>query len=216
MPRIVSKLGLTVDELPDFTTVCTRKQDLKIRIWRVLLRVSASLHEFGEVQAIDATGFQRHKASRQYVIRVGYNFDDIKTTALVDCDSTAILDFHCSMKQPHDTQIGWQVLTRNLGKLETVVADKGYDWDALRQELRSANVRPVIKHRDFYPLDKAHNARHDEDTYHRRSLIEAIFYALKRRFGETLRARTWFGQFRELVLKAAVRNIEQAVSTSRP
>lgn len=65
--------------------------------------------------------------------------------------------------------------TRNLGKLETVVADKGYDWDALRQGFRNANVRPVIKHREFYPLDKAHNARHDEDTYHRRSLIEAIF-----------------------------------------
>jgi IS5 family transposase len=150
------------------------------------------------------------------VIRVGYNFDDIKTTALVDSDSTAILDVHFSMKQPHDTQVGWQVLTRNLEKLEIVVADKGYDWDALRQELRSANGRPVIKHREFYPLDKAHNARHDEDTYHRRSLIEAIFYALKRRFGETLRARTWFDQFRDLVLKAAVRNVEQAVSTSRP
>ena len=214
MPRITAKLGLAVDELPDFTTVCTRKQDLEMRIWRVLLRSSASLHEFGEVQAIDATGFQRHKASRHYVIRVGYNFDDIKTTALVDCDSTAILDIHCSMKQPHDTQIGRQVLTRNLQRLNTVVADKGYDWDALRHELRDAGVRPVIKHREFYPLDMAHNARHDEEVYHRRSLVESIFFALKHRFGETLRARTWFGQFRELVLKSAVRNIEQAVKTS--
>ncbi|SEP16148.1 Transposase and inactivated derivatives, IS5 family [Halogranum amylolyticum] len=203
-----------MDELPDFTTVCTRKQDLEMRIWRVLLRSSASLHEFGEVQAIDATGFQRHKASRHYVIRVGYNFDDIKTTALVDCDSTAILDVHCSMKQPHDTQIGRQVLTRNLQRLDTVVADKGYDWDALRHELRDAGVRPVIKHREFYPLDMAHNARHDEETYHRRSLVVSIFFALKHRFGETLRARTWFGQFRELVLKSAVRNIEQSVKTS--
>ncbi|EJN57298.1 IS5 family transposase [Halogranum rubrum] len=214
MPRITAKLGLSVDELPDFTTVCTRKQDLEMRIWRVLLRSSASLHDFGEVQAIDATGFQRHKASRHYVIRVGYNFDDIKTTALVDCDSTAILDVHCSMKQPHDTQIGKQVLTRNLQRLNTVVADKGYDWDALRHELRDAGIRPVIKHREFYPLDMAHNARHDEEVYHRRSLVESIFFALKHRFGETLRARTWFGQFRELVLKSAVRNIEQAVKTS--
>ena len=109
------------------------------------------------------------------MIRVGYNFDDIKTTALVDCDSTAILDVHCSMKQPHDTQIGRQVLTRNLQRLDTVAADKGYDWDALRHELRDAGVRPVIKHREFYPLDMAHNARHDEETYHRRSLVESIF-----------------------------------------
>ncbi|MEA5408339.1 IS5 family transposase [Haloarculaceae archaeon H-GB2-1] len=216
MPGIVAKLGLSVDELPDFTTVCTRKQDLEMRIWRVLLRSSSSLHEFGDVQAIDATGFKRHDASRHYVLRVGYNFDDIKTTALVDCDSTAILDVHCSMKQPHDTQIGRQVLRRNLAQLQTVTADKSYDWDALRHELRDAGIRPVIKHREFYPLDMAHNARHDEDVYHQRSVVEAIFFALKHRFDETLRARTWFGQFRELVLKAAVRNIEQAVSTSHP
>jgi IS5 family transposase len=56
------------------------------------------------------------------------------------------------MKQPHDTQIGRQVLTRNLDQLNTVVADKGYDWDALRQQLRDAGVRPVIKHREFYAL----------------------------------------------------------------
>jgi len=211
MPGIAAKLGLEVDQLPDFTTVCTRKQDLEMRIWRVLLRLSVSLHELGDVQAIDATGFKRHQASRHYVLRVGYNFDDIKTTALVDCDTSVILDIHCSMKQPHDTHVGRQVLTRNLAQLTTITADKSYDWDALRHELRNAGIRPVIKHREFYGLDKAHNARHDENVYHRRSIVEAIFFAMKHRFGETLRARTWFGQFRELVLKAAVRNIEQAV-----
>lgn len=120
------------------------------------------------------------------------------------------------MKQLHDTQIGWQVLTRNLGQLETVVADKGYDGDAPRHRLREADIRPVIKHHEFSPLDKAHNARHDEDTSHRRSIVEAVFYALKRRFGDTLRASTWFGHFRALVLIAAIRNIERAVSTEAP
>jgi len=63
MPGIVSKLDLAVTELSDFTTVCTRKQDLKIRIWRVLLRLSAELHDIGDVQAIDATGMDRIAAS---------------------------------------------------------------------------------------------------------------------------------------------------------
>ena len=78
------------------------------------------------------------------------------------------------MKQPHDTQVGRQVLTRNLNRLQTVTADKGYDWDDLREELREADVRPVIKHREFSPLDAAHNARHDDDIYHRRSIVEAF------------------------------------------
>jgi IS5 family transposase len=33
------------------------------------------------------------------------------------------------MKQPHDTQVGWQVLVRNLDALSTFAADKGYDWE---------------------------------------------------------------------------------------
>lgn len=132
------------------------------------------------------------------------------TTVLVDCKTSIVLDIHCSMKQPHDTRVGRQVLTRNLDRLQTITADKGYDWDNLREALREADVRPVIKHREFSPLDIAHNARLDDDTYHQRSMVEAVFFALKQRYSDTLRARTWFGQVRELVLKAAVRNIELA------
>jgi hypothetical protein len=40
---IVTKFDLTVGELPDITTVCTHEQDLEMRIWRVLLRLSARL-----------------------------------------------------------------------------------------------------------------------------------------------------------------------------
>ena len=75
-----------------------------------------------------------------------------------------------------DIQVGRQVLTRNLNRLQTVTADKGYDWDDLREGLREADVRPVIKHREFYPLDMAHNARHDDDIYHQRSVVEAVFF----------------------------------------
>ena len=211
MPNVVAKFGLAVDELPDFTTVCTRKQDLEMRIWRVLLRLSAELQESGDVQAIDATGFDRVAASQHYANRTNYTFKSVKTTALVDCSTSKILDIHCSMKQPHDTQIGWQVLKRNLDRVDTITADKGYDWDEFWQFLREEDVRPVIKHREFSSLDAAHNARIDDETYHRRSVVESVFASLRRRFDDTIRARTWFGQFREIVLKAAVKNIEDAI-----
>jgi len=212
MPGIVAEFDLSVAELPDFTTVCTRKQDLKMRIWRVLLRLSAQLQEPGEIQAIDATGFDRVQASQHYANRTNYTFRSVKTTALVDCSTSLILDIHCSMKQPHDTQIGWQVLKRNLHRVDTLTADKGYDWDEFRQFLGEEGVRPVIKHREFSSLDAAHNARIDDETYHRRSVVESVFASLRRRFDDTIRARTWFGQFRELVLKAAVKNIEATIT----
>jgi IS5 family transposase len=208
MHGIVQKLGLDVDELPDFSTVCARWQQLKMRVWRVLLRLSADLHEFGELQAIDATCLDRIAASQHFAERTDYVFEDVKTTALVDCSTGVILDIHCSVKQRHDTQIGWQVLNRNLSNLETILADKGYDWELLRHKLHVEGVETVIKHREHGDLDVAHNALIDENIYHQRSLIESTFFALKRRYGESLRSRTWYGQFREIVLKSAIRNIE--------
>jgi IS5 family transposase len=212
MPRIVSKLNLAESELPDFTTVCARMQNLEMARWRVLLRLSADLHDTCDVHAIDATGFDRRAASRRYARRTNYTFRAVKTTVLVDCSTSTILDIHCSMKRPHDTQIGEQVLERNLDRIGTITADKGYDWDELRRKLREKGVRPVIKHREFSSLDAAHNARLDDDTYHRRSVVESAIRSLKQRFGDTVRARIWFGQYRELALKAAVKNIEAALS----
>lgn len=214
MPRIGRILGLEPFELPDFTTVCTRMQDLKMPLWRNLLRLSAELHDTGEIQAIDATGMDRVAASQHYAKRTNYTFKAVKTTALIDCETGAILDIHCSMKQPHDTQIGWQLLKRNLDKVTILTADKGYDWWLFRQKLRAEGVTPVIKHREFGWTGVANNVLLDDTTYHQRSNVESTFFALRRKYGEIVRARTWFVQFRELVLKCAVRNVELALDAS--
>lgn len=95
MPRIAEILDLEVSQLPDFTTVCARMQDLKMPIWRDFLRLSAELHETGEIQAIDATGMDRIAASQHYAKRTNYTFRAVKTTALIDCETGAILDIHC-------------------------------------------------------------------------------------------------------------------------
>lgn len=138
----------------------------------------------------------------------------MKTTLLTDCSSGAILELHCTTNWPHDTQIGWQVLTRNCDRIRTITANKGYDWADLRTELRENGVRPLIKHREFDTLNKVHNARLDDDTYHRRSVVECNFRILKQRYGDRLSARSWYRQFRELTLKAVVKNIDKGICTS--
>ena len=216
MSGIVEKFDLSVAELLDFTTVCTRKLDLEMRIYRVLLRLSAELQETGDVQAIDATGLDRVAASQNYANRTNYTLKSVKTTALIDCSTSPILDIHCSMTPLHDTQIGWQVLKRDIFRVEPITAVKGYDWDEFRRYLREEGVSPVFKHREFSSLDAAHNARIDDDTNHRQSVVKSVFASLRRRFDDTIRARTWFGQFREIVLKAAVKNIEDAIKVRIP
>jgi IS5 family transposase len=214
MPNIVDILGLDLGELPDFTTLCKRKQELKMPLWRDFLRLSAELHDTGEVQAIDATGLDRIAPSNRYAEKTDYTFRAVKTTALVDCETSAILDIHCDMRKRGDTEAGWQVLKRNIEKLSAVVADKGYDWNLIRYRLHVEGVETEIKHREFDPMSATKNTILDDTTYHQRSNVESVFFALRQRFGQQLRARTWFGQFREVVLKAAVRNVILPLSDS--
>ena len=214
MGPIRAVLNLELAELPDPSTVCKAMDRLTMRLCRRLLRQSITLFELGDVAAIDASGFDRIAASRRYARRTDYRFRAMKTTLLTDCESGAILDVHCTTSRPHDTQIGWQVLTRNLDQIRTITADKGYDWADLRDELRDHGVRPVIKHREFDNLDKAHNARIDDEVYHRRSVAECSFRVLKQRYGDRLTARAWYRQFRELALKVAVKNIDTGIGAA--
>ncbi len=179
--------------------------------WRAIFDSSIELYDLGDVQAIDVTGVDRVQASQHYAKRTDYTIEAVKTSLLVDCETSAILDIHCSMKQPHDTRIGWQVLVRNLDELSTVVADNGYDWEALREKLRAEGITPRIPTREKDLMGRDRNLLLDERTYHLRSNAESVFFALRHRYGDTLWSRTWFGQFRELVMKSAVRNIERAI-----
>ncbi len=64
---------------------------------------------------------------------------------LIDTDSCAILDIYCSAHWPHDTQTGRRVALRNTEKIESLVGDKGYDDQSLRDALRSEGVRPLLR-----------------------------------------------------------------------
>lgn len=44
------------------------------------------------------------------------------------------------MKQPYDTQIGRQILLRNLEQVHTITADKGFDWEEIPQLLHDHNI----------------------------------------------------------------------------
>jgi hypothetical protein len=69
MPDIVEKFGLSVGKLSFFTTVCARKQALKMRVWRVLLRLSMNVVDTGEIRAIDATSIGHRSPSHNYARR---------------------------------------------------------------------------------------------------------------------------------------------------
>ncbi len=79
-----------------------------MKVWRVLLRLSAQLHDLSGRAAIEATFFDRENASKHYCRRTDYRVQTFKTTALVDTSSQAILDVHCTTEKRHDTHLRWR------------------------------------------------------------------------------------------------------------
>ena len=68
-------------------------------------------------------------------------------------------------------------------------------------------MRPVIKHCEQSSLQKAPNARIDDDLYQRRTMGETVFSLLKDSEHEMLRSRRWHGQFQEMIRKCIVYNL---------
>ena len=60
----------------------------------------------------------------------------------------------------------------------------------LREKLREEGVKPLIRHREFRPIDHAHNTRIDGHRYRQRAMCETTFSMIKRTIGDAVRART--------------------------
>jgi IS5 family transposase len=100
--------------------------------------------------------------------------------------------------------------------LQALTADKGYDCNWLREDLRELGIRPLIKHCINKPYDHAHNARINDDLYRQRTMAETVFSSVKRSLGTALRARIWYREFRELALMCAVYSIKKAAEHEIP
>jgi IS5 family transposase len=212
MPPILDIIGLEPGDLPHPSTLCKWFDQITMAVWRVLLRHSAQLHDLSDHVAVDATYYDRSRASKHYCQRTNYRVQTLEATKLVDTDSQAILDVHCTTtKEGSDAEVCAKLARRYAGELRVLVADKGYDCQWLRETLRDDGIRPLIKHRLHAPYDHAHNARIDDDLYGQRAMTETVNSSVKRSLGVAVRAREWYREFREIVLMCLVYNIRRAV-----
>jgi IS5 family transposase len=212
MPRIRDALDL--DSIPAPSTLCKAFDRLQMAVWRVLLNVSLADLPLNGITGIDASGFERAHTSAHYTKRTNLTIQQLKTTLLVDTATNAVLDIHVTTTRKHDTQIAPQVVKRNAASISVLTGDKGYDDQKLRQLARNHDIRPLIKHREFTPLHKAWNARLDSGLYHRRNMNETVNATIKQKFGAFVRSRLWWKQFRELLIKCVVHNLELGLAIS--
>ena len=173
MPPILEVVGLEADDLPHPSTLNKWLDRIVIDVWCVLLRQSAQLHDPSPHVAVDATYYERSPASKHYCDRTNYCVQTIEATKLVDTETQAILDVHCTTtREGSDAEVCAQLARRYAGELQTLAADKGYDSQWLRETLRHHGIRPLVKHCVRASYDHAHNARIDDDLHGQRSMTE--------------------------------------------
>jgi hypothetical protein len=94
--------------------------------------------------------------------------------------------------------------------------DKGYDseeiHELIRDTLKSCSLIPVRnrKRKRIIGYYRRRISRSfDQEKYHQRNKVETVFSVLKRKFGESLKARKYRLQIKEIKIKVILYNLSR-------
>ena len=204
MPNICDFLG--IEKVPHWTTPDKIFLKLKNLVLAILLIASAG-KQISSNASIDATGFDRRHASKQYLNRCKMHIKSMTVTMLVNVDNQNILGIHNTTTRKYDSKIILPLTKHH--RLKSLCADMGYDDIKVRRTLRIRGIRPLIPHREFKQKHRYWNSLIDKKSYHKRSLSETVNSIIKRKYSDTLFSKNWRTQFKEIKLMAIVYNIDR-------
>jgi len=229
---VVQLLGVDL-EVPDYTTLCRRRQMLAVRL--PVQAKQKSLH-----LVVDSTGLKVYGAGEWKVRQHGWTKHRTwrKVHLGVDEASGELLAVVVSTPLVHDkdalTDLLEQVDQRDVS-LEQVSGDGGYDFMTCHRDITQRGARATIPpRRNACPCPRGETPQRDaalrriqelaghskskkrqewarqrwkeESGYHRRSLVETAVFRLKSIFGDKLSSRSFEAQANEVLLRCAALN----------
>lgn len=225
---------LELPDIPHYTTLqkaaqrLTKKKILEKLIKQILTAAiqTKQLKHTVALAAIDGTGFESRHVSRYFVKRKAKTAHSIQKTTyarypkvgiVVDSASHLILSGVPS-RGPYPDIVHFQkalIGATYMLPIKLITADAGYDSEQSHVFAREQNIRTLIppkigRHTNKLPTGKWRKVmatRFNATLYGQRWQVETVNSMLKRNLGSALRARSYWSQCREIMLRLFVHNV---------
>lgn len=198
-----------------WTTLQKFRARLPLGIWQELL--ACTIDQPIEVAAIDGTSLQRSCPSAHYLKRIDREKNisvPVYLNAMVD-----VLRRKFVAVRHHATKSGevpdvQYLINQSPKEIDLILMDKLYDSEKLHQSLREQgifSIAPVKKNWARGQLRKQLRDYFDYSLYWQRNLVECLFSALKRLFGNHVRGLTARTQRAEIYMRMIAYNLRARI-----
>jgi hypothetical protein len=181
--------------------------------------------------AVDGTGLESRHVSRYYVKRRSSTGTATHATSysrypkavlVIDCRSHLILGA-ATGRGPASDLVHFRAAFRQAvgrARIGTLLADADFDAEWVHEFVRSHGVRAIIPAERGRPSDRPPAGKHrrrmrkglDKEKYGQRWQAETVTSMVKRRLDSALRARGYWSQCREIILRVITHNAMIVVS----
>jgi transposase len=217
------KRELHLKEVPHFSTI--NKFSLRVKsafVETLIVKLVKSNEK--RIVAIDGTGFSLIKRSVYFGTVVGEIKQFLQYVAVADVKTKLITAISLKRKKRNENIAVGELMrkTSKSGKVSVYLGDKLYDSEKNHElakkhgakfiaPLRKENV-PTYRRRGINRKELSKNF--PTEIYKKRSIIEGVFSAMKRKFGQMIYSKRFKTQKNELLFRTVAYNLDRLVNSS--